>query len=385
MQELIIRTPRVEQTSGGSIVRVRLESPSGPFDACIEVTGATVQAGASPFAIYCLPICMAKGWNLRSELPVSSKLLATMPQIQDIFLQFLPGMQRVKVDAPSAVEQQLIARETASFFSGGVDGFYTFLKHRQRISRLIFAAGFDITLSQTKVVDIVQQQIRLMARELEVGLIEVKSNMRQFSDTLLHWRFFIGASMAGTASLLSHLVETVYIGSSHHYGDIYPWGTHPLLDPLWSTEAVNVIYDGCEATRLMKLCLVAKDPVALCRLRVCFNNRDDRYNCSRCEKCIRTMVGLRLLGVLEQSGTFVRQLDLKRISKLGIGDNAHVMRINLENYQYAKKHRIDPALERALQLSLRKTSWIRRARHRIKGILQKPVASTVLGAKIKHD
>ena len=385
MQALVIRAPQVEQTSGGSIVQVRLESPNGPFDACIEVTGATVQAGASPFAIYCLPICMAKGWNLRSELPVSSKLLATIPQIQDIFLHFLPGMQRVKVDAPSVVEQQLLNRETASFFSGGVDGFYTFLKHRQRISRLIFAAGFDITLSQTKVVNIVQQQIRLMAQELEVGLIEVKSNMRQFSDALLHWRFFIGASMAGTASLLSNLVETVYIGSSHHYGDIYPWGTHPLLDPLWSTEAVNVINDGCEATRLMKLSLVAKDPVALRRLRVCFNNRDDRYNCSRCEKCIRTMVGLRLLGVLEQSGTFVRELDLKRISKLGIGDNAHVMRINLENYQYAKKHRIDPALERALQLSLRKTSWIRRARQRIKGILQKPVASTVLGAKIKHD
>lgn len=385
MAELIIHQPRVEQRADGSVVRARIEAPTGPFDAAIEVRGAQVQAGATPFAIYCMPLAMSRGWKLCSELPISSRLLASFPTIQDIFLQFLPEMKRVQVDAPSHVEPTAPGRESACFFSGGVDGFYTLLKHRQSIRKLVFASGFDITLSQTKVIDIVTEQIRLMAQELGVGLIEVKSNMRHFSDPLLHWRFFIGASMGGTASLLSNLLETVYIGSSHHYGDIYPWGTHPLLDPLWSTEAVDLIYDGCEASRLKKLALVAQSPVALRRLRVCFNNRDNRYNCSRCEKCIRTMVGLKLLGVLDQSVTFHRKLDLHRISKLGIGDNAHVMRINLENYQYARKHRVDPALERALQLSLRKTSWLRRVRKRWKTMFQKQEPATALGARIKHD
>lgn len=383
MPELVIRTPRVEHTANGSVVRVRLDAPTGPFDACIEVSGAHAQAGSTPFAIYCLPLAMTRGWTLCSEQPISQKLLTAIPIAQDIFLQFLPEMRRVKVDAPSCAEAVQPDRVSGSFFSGGVDGFYTFLKHRQSIRKLIFASGFDITLSQTRVIDIVTQQIRLMAQELEVGLIEVKSNMRHFSDPLLHWRFFIGASMGGTASLLSNQLDRVYIGSSHHYGDIYPWGTHPMLDPLWSTEATQIIYDGCEASRLNKLTLVAQNPVALRRLRVCFNNRDDRYNCSRCEKCIRTMVGLRLLGVLDQCGTFNRQLDLKRISRLGIGDNGNVKRINMENYEYAKKHRIDPALVRALELSLRRSSWIKRVKKRWKQLLVKPMTTSALGTKIK--
>jgi len=378
--ELVIRHPKVEQTSNGSLVTVRLDSPDGPFDAFVDVQGGHLEMNATAFAAMCLPLAMARGWTLCSEAPISAKLLSSMATIQDIFLHFLPGTQRIHVDTPGRVEPVLSNREAASFFSGGVDAYYTFLKHRERITRLIFGMGFDIKLSQTRVVDIVLQQMRQAARDVGAGLLEVKTNIRDFSDQYVHWRFFIGAAMGGTASLLSHLLDTVYIGSSHHYGDLFCWGTHPLLDPLWSTEAVEVINDGCEATRLNKLKLVVQSDAALKSLRVCFNNRDDRYNCSRCEKCIRTMVALHALGGLERCHTLQHDLDLTRISKLRFGDNVIVKRINQENYDYVRQHRLDPQLERALQLSMRPSSLIKKAKKRVRSLFQPSARpSSVLG------
>ncbi len=383
--ELVIRHPKVDQTARGSLVTVRLDSPDGPFDAFVEVNGGHLEVNATPFAAMCLRLAMARGWTLCCESPISARLLNSMPTIQDIYLHFLPGTRRIHVNALGREEPIAPNREAASFFSGGVDSYYTFLKHRDRISRLIFAMGFDIKLSQTRVIDNVLRQMRQAARDVGAGLIEVKTNIRDFSDQYVHWRFFIGAAMGGTASLLGHLLDTVYIGSSHHYGDLFCWGTHPILDPLWTTEAVEVINDGCEATRLNKLKLVVQSDAALKSLRVCFNNRDDRYNCSRCEKCLRTMVGLHVMGALDRCQTMRNELDLKRISNLRYGDNANVKRINQESYDYVRQHRLDPQLEQALRLSMRRTSLIKKAKKKLRSMFQPVKTTTVLGKLAGKD
>ena len=56
---------------------------------------------------------------------------------------------------------------------------------------------------------------------------------------------------------------------------------------------------GCEASRLDKLDVVAREPAARHSLRVCWENRGGAYNCGRCEKCLRTMVAMDALGVLD--------------------------------------------------------------------------------------
>src|SRR5439155_14974464 len=105
----------------------------------------------------------------------------------------------------------------------------------------------------------------------------------------------------------------VFIASSHNYGDMFPWGSHPILDPHWSTEAVQVHNDGCEAQRLDKLQLVIQSDVAMRHLRVCYSNKLDRYNCNRCEKCLRTKIALYALGALDRSQTLDSKLDLNRV------------------------------------------------------------------------
>ena len=75
-------------------------------------------------------------------------------------------------------------------------------------------------------------------------------------------------------------------------------GSHPALDPLWSTETLEFVHDGCEATRIEKVALIAEPDVALKFLRVCGEDHNGAYNCGWCEKCIRTKINFISLGRL---------------------------------------------------------------------------------------
>lgn len=382
--ELIIHQPVVRDLFDGSRAEVRLESPVGSFDLYFEVKNSAVTSSVTPFVAMCLPLAMSRGWKLKTRFPVSTKLHKQLSTIQDIYRYFLPGTQRIEVEMPTAQERHKPGRTAGSFFSGGVDSFYTYLKHRDRITRLLFAWGFDIRLDQESFARIVLEQIRQMADELGAGLIEIKSNIREFSDQFVHWRYYHGAVLGGTASLLSPTLDTTYIASSQHYGDLFCWGSHPILDPLWSTEAVQIYNDGCEAKRLEKIAKVVENQVARRRLRVCFNNKYDRYNCNRCEKCYRTKIALYALGVLDQCETFKPDFDYNHLAQLRYGNNGNVVRANQEMYQFLRQHRPHPPLERAIRLAMRRPSLIKTAKHRIRSFLRPTPPPTALGAQVRQ-
>lgn len=372
--ELIIHQPQLKQSSAGSRIDVKLESPVGNFDLFFDIKGAELRDSVTPFVALCVPLAMTRGWNIRCEQPISERLMEASHTIQDIIQFFRPHTQRIKLNVPTHHEPVVEGRTAASFFSGGVDSYYTYIKHQNRITKLIFGWGFDIKLEQESFAQLVTEQIQQMTDELGVGLIQLKTNIREFSDPIIHWRDLHGAILGGTASLLSKELDTVYIASSQHYGDLFPWGSHPILDHHWSTEAVQVINDGCESKRHEKLALVVTNEVAMRRLRVCFNNKFDRYNCNRCEKCYRTKVALYALGALERCQTFKPDIDLKHMSELRYGNNGNVVRANMENVELLQMRRPDPAVQRALKLAMRRPSWMKTA----KQILRKHFPKTTV-------
>jgi hypothetical protein len=58
---------------------------------------------------------------------------------------------------------------------------------------------------------------------------------------------------------------------------------------------VDVIHDGAEAGRLEKIRIISGCESAMANIRVCFH--DANVNCGTCDKCIRTMIALKLLKV----------------------------------------------------------------------------------------
>jgi hypothetical protein len=107
----------------------------------------------------------------------------------------------------------------------------------------------------------------------------------------------------------------VFIASSYDVNHLIPWGSHPDLDPLWSTERTAFRVDGIEVTRTNKVKAIASSPFALSQLKVCWH-ADIDTNCGRCEKCIRTQCALAIAGVLDRASVFLQPLTVQAITDL---------------------------------------------------------------------
>jgi hypothetical protein len=310
--------------------------PAGP----VAVAGETLLSST-------LFPAMREGRVLQIGSPVSPRLLAHAPTIQEIFRSWSVGSQEIAIEAtPGEIATGSPGRGVGCFFTGGLDSFYTALKHKEEITHLVFVYGFDVSINDLGLRAKVSQSLREVSENLHKPLIEVETNLREFSDRYVDWDFYHGAALAAVGHLLSSRLRKLFIASSRSYADLIPLGSHPLLDPLWSTEAVEFVHDGCEATRMEKAAAIASDDIALKHLRVCWENRGGAYNCGRCEKCLRTMACLRTMGVLEKCPAFESPLDLKALADLEVKP---IYRAHLENnLEVLEKSGADPALARAL-------------------------------------
>jgi lipid II:glycine glycyltransferase (peptidoglycan interpeptide bridge formation enzyme) len=252
----------------------------------------------------------------RLKLPgrVSSQLLSTLPKVQDMFhlwgtRNWGAKFQHVPVDVDAQSKNAKPASGTACFFSGGVDSFYTLLKNTDKVTHLIFVHGFDITLANRALRAQASRAAREVAKELGKSLIEVETNLRSFSDSLVNWDHYHGSALASVGLLFQHLFREVLIPASATYAELYALGSHPLLDPLWSTDLTRFEHDGCEASRVDKSAYISNSETAMRWLRVCWANPRIAYNCGRCEKCRWTMWNLHAAGALGRCRTLPKTLD----------------------------------------------------------------------------
>jgi hypothetical protein len=316
-----------------------------------RVSRGPVALSADAFVAAILPCAMKLGQRIAVPSEVSPQLLESIPTIQTILRSWLPDCRETGVDArlrpPSAPDR---GRGAGSFFSGGVDSFYTALKHRGEVATLILVHGFDVRLEDLPLRASVSAAMKNAAAELGIPLIEVETNVRSFADRYFPWEFYHGAMLASVAMVLSRQLHTVYVPASDSYATLTPWGSHPLLDPLWSTEQTRLVHDGLESNRLEKVVELASSRTALRYLRVCFpwNNEAASYNCGRCAKCLGTMACLRSAGALGRCATFPSSLNLRLLATLPPVDDAHrpMLREVLRSVELAGN---DPLLAGALR------------------------------------
>jgi hypothetical protein len=320
---------------------------------------------------------MVTGSPLRLPGMVSSRLFSAVPKIQDIFC-FWSGRhtkrrepQRIPVDAEARRESIDRASGVACFFSGGVDSFYTLLKHLDEVTHLVLVYGFDIPLTDQSLRAQSSRMAREVARELGKPLIEVETNLRSFSDRLVGWPKYHGAALATVALLFQNRFRKVLIAASHSYADLMPWGSHPLLDPLWSTELTEIEHDGCEATRAEKASYISEYELAMKWLRVCYENPNSIYNCGRCKKCTMTMVNLQAAGVLERCQTLPHNIDPKAIADLRWSYRSGVAQQTLS---VLERLGTEPELARALAEAMKKSHPYGRELEQVRAQLAKLAA-----------
>lgn len=294
---------------------------------------------------------------------LSPRLLSSAPLMQEVFSSWSDLLEPVPVDARGYEPRQGPPRGAACFFSGGVDSFYSVLKHRDEISHLIFVHGFDLPLSEE---DGLRSRAvaaaKAVAGALGKGLVEVETDIRDFSERVVPWQTYYLATLASTALVLGGRFSRVLIPSGVTYADPTRWGNHPLVDRLWSTETTEIAASGAEARRVQKIASLADCELAMRWLRVCWENPGAEYNCGRCEKCLRTMIALRAAGALERCETLPSEIDLEAVVGMDLGENAR--RYARENRETLERLGTDPALAAAIREAEERseTSW-ERAQH----------------------
>ena len=324
--------------------------------------GEHVYNDASPFAAALLLPAMKQGEDLIIKGSVSEQLHKGMHAIMHEVLQWDIGLEPIKIEADSLVADTQGPLRSASFFSGGVDSFYTYLKHKtdpvpaDRIDSLILVNGFDIKQRNTRLWDLTLKNIRAIATADNVDLVVVRTNIQGLVEPILLWDYSHGGCLAAVGLFLRRGFHQVYIPSTHSAGEQIPWGSNLALDGHWSTENTTFIHDGTEATRINKvISQIARSPLALKYLRVCFANEKEAYNCGRCDKCLRTMVNLYVAGALEKSSTFPHHIDPELVAAVPTTAGEYGGIFHNENLQALKESNLAPDLQQALITSMNNT------------------------------
>ena len=292
---------------------------------------AQIASGCDPFVPAVLLPAMRGKFDVSIAPAVSRQILKAAERVQEMEFAWHPDWRMTQITAPAAEDASSdhpASSAVGAFFSAGVDSFYTLQKHREEITHLIFVSGFDLPLQRETLRRLILGEVRKTAAQVGLPLIEVETNLREFSDDLyFSWEEQHGAAMAAVGHFLAPSFRKIYIPSSYALPFLLPFGSHPGLDPLWSSETLELVHDGIEATRFDKIgALVAWD-TAVENLRVCWQLNEGHYNCCQCRKCLWTMAFLRAHGALARAKSFPSSIDLARLSEQPVVATEHRYRL----------------------------------------------------------
>lgn len=325
------------------------------FDLWFRVTGATARVSPEALVTSVLPLAMARGEVIEVPGRVAPAFLAGLEQWQSVFAAWFPDrLTPVEVRARTRRPRRAGPRR-ACMFSGGLDSFYSALRHHDRLDALVFVLGFDVPREELPDLrTTVTARLRAAAAELGQPLVEVETNLHDLSDRFgSPWgTTYHGAALATIGHLLRPSFGELLVGSTFTYADLFPWGSHPLTDRLLSSDVMRIVHDGAEADRVQKALAVSSSEVAMRHLRVCWENRDGTYNCGRCPKCLRAQSALHVVGALTRCETMPQAIDLGAVRSMRMVDLATIATV-AGIVRHLRGSRTDPELLAAWEDALR--------------------------------
>lgn len=193
--------------------------------------------------------------------------------------------------------ESLANRGTALAFSLGVDSFYSCFFADPKPDILVFVAGFDTPLNDEPLLESYTASLRQVAEALNMQWALVRTNLRQHrSFRHAPWPYSHGGALAFIGHLLKPCINRFLISSSYDREHLGAYGSHPDLDPLWSSSDLNVIHFGEDTMRSEKFKRLVNHPQArpliAKHLRVCWEDNRSPGNCGRCKKCVMTRINL---------------------------------------------------------------------------------------------
>jgi hypothetical protein len=282
-----------------------------------------LRAPAEAFASPVMPGALEAHRLVRSAAPLPDRWRRGVEQIAAVGGEWW-GWGPAAFDAPReradrrllgrlSARRPVARRRTALTFSGGVDSFHALLKGGVDVDLLVTVHGFDIGLDDGDRMAAWERSFREIAAELGIPAGVVRTNVRDHPTArLASWPRAHGGALAGLGHALAG-VDRLAVASSYPRRLASPWGSHWRIDPLWSSDRLEVLHVGDEWWRAEKLAQVADHPLVHRYLRVCWEHRSPALNCGRCEKCVRTQLVLETVGRLADMRVFPAVASLREL------------------------------------------------------------------------
>ena len=281
-----------------------------------------LSANPHAFAVGCIVPAMHLGERrLVMDGAVCPRLKEGLESVMAILHHWTGGALR-----PLALEFPLLKKalhaapreRAAIFLSGGMDSLAALKRLKDRYADSHPAAprdallvhGFDIGGVMARgakypVFERAKAAMAPVAADAGLTMIPVYTNFRHLCDERDLWlNSFFGAVLAAVAHAFSKRIDLAWLASSYDVAHLHPCGSHPLLDPEYGSYDLRIRHRDLGLGRLQKIRIVSEWDTAFQNFRVCLANVPDRLNCGRCEKCVRTMLELEALGLLDRTRAF---------------------------------------------------------------------------------
>jgi hypothetical protein len=211
-------------------------------------------------------------------------------------------------------------RAVGTTFSGGVDSLFTVWKHLPQnqdilefqITHGLIIKGFSLVNRDMKLFKQQTERLNNALMEHNIKLVTLETNMVSIILPRMNIRKYYGPVLIGSALSLGKLFCRFYIPSSNDYWQLKnrTSSTSPLSDKFLSSDTLDISHHGATYRRVDKIKAFSGWKVAQQNLTICSYAIMDGYlhNCSRCEKCIRTMLPIFALGNMVDFVTFSKPL-----------------------------------------------------------------------------
>jgi len=268
-----------------------------------------------PFLATVCPVAWACKADVCIET-VDENFLHALGEVKKTFQKFYPEVGfSGNIHADNIVTPDVGVRsKSMMLFSGGVDSLATYIRHRTENPVLVFVHGADIEFTNQEVWNIVVETSQEFADQTGSKLRTIQTNFRSilhelmlaiYYDKKIHTYWFGGVmhglALLGLCAPLTYIdkIGKLYLASTYTKEFPEPWGSHPDIDNNVKWTGTTAIHDGYELSRQEKLIAIA-DYIKASKhkfvIRCCWE-AEKNANCSRCEKCSRTILGLELAGV----------------------------------------------------------------------------------------
>ena len=325
---MIIHQPEILQEENTTVLwtKISLDKKVGGFPEYLWFRVSNqyakfVSTQSDSFLLAAVMAAMYFKENIYVEGVVSPSLAYHLEEHMFVTRLFFPDTLH-KVDVQYAQLAPLQAEPTAVgfAFSGGVDSFFTLQKHlpptqksfEYQITHAIYINGFDMVRSEKLKYQKLFDQYKGMLQKFNIDLISVETNLTGMLTRWLDYSYLFSPVLIGSAMSLGKLFKRFIVSNSWSYDQ---WKeksviSHAFSDRLYSTEKMDIEHFDTTYQRFKKIeSLHTWEPVRE-NLKVCGTFIQDEHvpNCSRCEKCMRTMIPIYILGSMDQFKGFEKPL-----------------------------------------------------------------------------